>query len=77
MDTASIQERREALADDRAVLAVHLEWAIAAIRDVTRICEAVRYTNGLGQGQWDRVTEARSVADKAEATAKRIKAGAA
>lgn len=34
----------------------------AAVMDLVRICEAVRYTSGLGRHQWERVEKARALA---------------
>lgn len=34
----------------------------AALKDICRICEAVRYTAGLGRHQWERVEKARALA---------------
>lgn len=35
---------------------------VAALKDICRICEAVRYTAGLGRHQWERVEKARALA---------------
>ncbi|EKF17098.1 hypothetical protein [Nitratireductor pacificus] len=47
-----------------------LEELVAAANDVTRMLEAVRYTCGLGQGQIDRLQNAKSAIIRAEGALK-------
>ena len=54
MDDAIYIERIEKLAGDKAQLR-------ARLGDVIRICEAVRYTAGLGKGQVERLERAKAI----------------
>ena len=53
-------QRIETLADANATLLYRL-------KDVTRICEAVRFTSGLGKHQWERVEAAKRLIAEIEA----------
>lgn len=64
MDTL---DRITKLSHQRTVLDMRLCEAVSAITDLARLCEAVRYTSGLGKGQWERVEKARAIAAKAQA----------
>lgn len=52
--------------DTLAKMDGHLCASLRAIADLARMLEAVRYTAGLGKGQWERVERARKVAADAE-----------
>lgn len=71
MDTL---ERIGQLAGDKTTLELRLGDAIGSIQELARICEAVRYTAGLGKSQWDRVEKARAVAAKADEALQAIRA---
>lgn len=51
---------------DLSIMDKHLCKAVRAIEDLARICDAVRYTAGLGKKQMERVEKARVIADEAE-----------
>lgn len=51
---------------ERTRLQLRLGDTIRAINDLARICEALRYTSGLGKRQMERVEKALAVADEAE-----------
>ena len=55
-----LMQRIEALAETNARLLVRLQ-------DVTRICDAVRYTAGLGKHQQERVESAKALIKEIEA----------
>jgi len=55
-----LMQRIETLAYDRGALLVRL-------KDLTRICEAVRLTSGLGKHQWERVEAAKRLVAEIEA----------
>lgn len=71
MDTLA---RIDRLAGDKTALELRLGEAIGSILDLARMCEAVRYTSGLGKNQWDRVEKARAVAAKADEALRSIRA---
>lgn len=60
MMSEHLMQRVEALAYDRSALLLRL-------KDMTRICEAVRYTSGLGKHQWERVEAAKKLIAEIEA----------
>lgn len=41
----------------------------AAVLDLARICEAVRFTTGLGKGQMERIERAKALANGASSSA--------
>ena len=59
-DIATEMDRRRAVIERLEDREVEL---VAALKDVCRICEAVRYTAGLGKHQWERVEKARALAE--------------
>jgi len=67
-------DRIEKLAGDKTTLQLRLGETIMAINEIAQICEAVRYQNGLGKHQWDRVVKARSVAKDAELALEKVRA---
>lgn len=71
MDTLT---RIARLAGDKTVLELRLGETIGSILDLARMCEAVRYTSGLGRSQWERVEKARAVAAKADEALRAIRA---
>lgn len=65
--------RIERLSHDKAQLESRLGETIDALLDLARICDAVRYSAGLGKGQLERVEKARTIAAKADAALAEIR----
>lgn len=43
---------------------------LRSLKDIVRICEAIRYTVGLGKGQLDRIDRAKAIIKRAEEAGK-------
>lgn len=62
------------LSADKIKLEARLGETIGAVLDLARMCEAVRYSAGLGKHQWERVEKARAIAAKADEALKSSRA---